>query len=400
LKKRILPLLLSLGITGMLIAPYNGYAASTSSSIDQQLSQLQKQKAAAQKKASDAQNQKTQVQNEKVQTTKDMATLQQQLDESGKKLSDLNEKINLVSKDLKINAGLLDEAEARVTSRDQMMKSRMRLMYMNGFVSYMDVLLSATNFSDFVGRLETLQSILNRDKDILEANMKDRDIIAEKKAQTEKQLTEVKALYAEADKVRIDLAAREKEKEVRIASLSKKEKELEGISEENEKLLIQFAAKESALEAKRQAEQAPTSSRKTFTYSGGKFGYPLRISAPMTSDFGYRVDPITNQRQEFHKGIDFGAPQGTDILAAENGVVIVATWWSGYGNCVVIDHGNGVWTLYGHIRNEGIVVQKGDTVSRGQKIAEVGSTGNSTGNHLHFEVRINQQPVDPKPYLR
>lgn len=93
------------------------------------------------------------------------------------------------------------------------------------------------------------------------------------------------------------------------------------------------------------------------------------------------------------------APQGTDIHAAEDGVVIVAEWWSGYGNTVVIDHGDGLWTLYGHIRNGGTVVHTGQTVKRGQKIAEVGSTGNSTGPHCHFEVRENNKPVNPMNYL-
>ncbi len=399
MKKRILPLLLSLGMAGLLVVPYAGYAATATSKIDQELSQLKRDKAAAQKKANEAQKQITQVHHEKEQAAKDIKTIQVQLDEAGKKVSDLNEKIDEVSEDLKVNGEQLDEAEARVFSRDQMLKSRLRLMYMNGTVSYMDVLLSATSFSDFLSRLEALKSIVNQDKDILEANVKDRDLVAQKKAETEKQLAEVKALYAEADKARDVLAVKEKEKEVRIASLSRKEKELEEITEENEKLLIQFAAKESSLQAKKRATAA-SSNKNVFTYSGGKFGYPLGIKAPMTSDFGSRIDPITKKREEFHKGIDLGAPKGTDILAAENGVVIVAAWWSGYGNCVIIDHGKGVWTLYGHIRADGIFVKKGDSVKRGQKIAEVGSTGNSTGNHLHFEVRTNEQPVDPKPYLR
>lgn len=120
--------------------------------------------------------------------------------------------------------------------------------------------------------------------------------------------------------------------------------------------------------------------------------------ARLSSNYGTRVHPISGQVKK-HTGVDLAAPQGTDIRAAEGGVVIVAEWWSGYGNTVIIDHGDNVWTLYGHIRNGGIKVEKGDKVKRGQKIAEVGSTGNSTGPHLHFEVRINGSPVDPSPYL-
>ncbi|SEC35250.1 peptidoglycan DD-metalloendopeptidase family protein [Paenibacillus sp. GP183] len=399
MNKQILPFIITLTMAGMLMVPYAGFAATSTAKIDQELNQLKQKQADAKQKAADTSKQINQVQTEKVQTAQDMNTLLGQLNDAGKKLSDLNGQIDTVTENLQVNGKLLDEAVDRVAKRDQMLKSRLRLMYMNGFVSYMDVLLSATSFSDFLSRLDALKSIVNQDKEILASNKKDRDTVALKKDQTEKQLAEVKQLYEQADQVRNELQVKEKEKEVKIASLSKMEKNLEQISEENEKLLIQFAAQEAALQAKkRAAAKADTSN--LFTYSGGKFGFPLVIKAPLTSDFGYRVNPVTGKKDEFHKGIDFGAPNGTSIVAAENGVVIVASWWSGYGNTVIIDHGNGVWTLYGHIRNDGTVVKKGDIVKRGQKIAEVGSTGQSTGNHLHFEVRKNEQPIDPKPFLR
>jgi murein DD-endopeptidase MepM/ murein hydrolase activator NlpD len=391
-KKPLLPWALTAALAGTLVLPQLGFAISASERIDQELAQLKKQKAAAQQKANDAQNQINQVQKEKQQVTKDINTILNQLDETNKKLAELNEKLAATTADLKENAKKLEEAEARVEARDQMLRSRLRFMYMNGFVSYADVLFSSTSFMDFLDRLDALKSIVSRDKEILEANERDRDIIAEKKKTVELQLAEVKRLYDEANEVKADLLVKEKEKEVKIASLSKKEKELEDITEEQERLIMEFARKEAELQRKK-------SKPASYTYSGGKFAYPLAKQAPMTSDFGVRTDPFTGQKAG-HTGIDLGAPQGTDILAAEGGVVIVAGWWSGYGNTVIIDHGKGVWTLYGHIRNDGIFVEKGDTVKRGQKIAEVGSTGRSTGNHLHFEVRINENPVDPKPYLR
>ncbi|MNT50412.1 Murein DD-endopeptidase MepM [compost metagenome] len=101
--------------------------------------------------------------------------------------------------------------------------------------------------------------------------------------------------------------------------------------------------------------------------------------------------------KKLHTGTDFAVSQGTDVHAADSGNVIVAEWWNGYGNCVIIDHGNNIWTLYGHLSK--INVQKGDNVKRGEVIAESGNTGASTGPHLHFEVRVNGTPVDPMPYL-
>ncbi|UJF33176.1 murein hydrolase activator EnvC family protein [Paenibacillus hexagrammi] len=363
MKKKMLPTLLTLGIVSSLMVPYAGYAASATEKIDQQLSQLKKKKAEIQQKANNAQHQIVKVQNEKEQTTKDIKTLLAQVDEASKTLSDLNTQIDDVSDQLEDNVKLLDEAEGRVESRDQMLKSRLRLMYMNGFVSYMDVLMSATSFSDFLNRLEALKSIVNQDKEILEANKKDRDTVEQKKIETEQQLEEVKGLYAKADTARDELQAKEKEKEVRIASLSKQEKELEEISEDSEDQIIQLAKQESALQAKK---RAAANAKSPFTYSGGKFGYPLATQATLTSDFVMRINPVTG-KSENHKGIDLAVPKGTEIRAAENGSVIYASWMSGYGNCVIIDHGNGVWTLYGHIMNDGIYVKKGDTVKRGQK---------------------------------
>ncbi|WP_261303512.1 murein hydrolase activator EnvC family protein [Paenibacillus andongensis] len=396
MKKKILPVVLTLGIAASLAVPYAGYAASTTEKIDQQLTQLKKMKAQAQQKANDAQNQITKVHNEKDQATKDMNTLVNQVNEASKKLTKLNEEIDKVSDTLEDNAKQLDEAEARVESRDQMLKSRVRLMYMNGFVSYMDVVLSATSFSDFLNRIEALKSIVNQDKEILVSNKKDKETVAQKKVDTEQQLEKVKALYADADALRDDLQAKEKAKEVKIASLTKQEKVLEDISEESDKQITQLAKQESDLQAKK---RAASNAKSPFTYSGGKLGYPLAVQAPLTSDFTNRINPVTG-RAESHKGIDLGAPKGTDILAAENGSVIYASWMNGYGNCVILDHGNGLWTVYGHIMNDGIYVKVGDVVKRGQKIAGVGSTGQSTGYHLHFEVRKNEVPTDPKPFLR
>lgn len=126
----------------------------------------------------------------------------------------------------------------------------------------------------------------------------------------------------------------------------------------------------------------------------GRLSYPIR--APITSTFGWRIHPILGT-QRFHNGLDFGAPTGTPIQAAERGRVIYAGWYGGYGNAVIVDHGNGATTLYAHASR--LVVQEGDVVQRGQVVALVGSTGLSTGPHLHFEVRINGEPQDPSYYL-
>lgn len=201
--------------------------------------------------------------------------------------------------------------------------------------------------------------------------------------------------------------------------------ENDGISEEQDRLLVQLASKRSALakeknkikaeqiytyqqKLKKQREAAKkaaasrnssTSKASSTSYVSGNGTFSLPVgNARISSNYGYRIHPITGKKK-LHSGIDFAVPQGTSVHAAEGGVVIVAEWWSGYGNCVIIDHGDNTWTLYGHLRNGGFKVSKGDTVKRGDVIAESGSTGQSTGPHLHFEVRTNGDPVDPAPYL-
>lgn len=125
--------------------------------------------------------------------------------------------------------------------------------------------------------------------------------------------------------------------------------------------------------------------------------FPTTKNSPVTSSFGWRIHPITGDRR-FHSGIDFGAPTGTPIYAYQAGLVEFAGWKNGYGKAVIINHGAGKSTLYGHASK--IVVRKGERVDAGETIAKIGSTGFSTGPHLHFEVRLNNKPVNPHLYLR
>lgn len=423
MKKYVLTFIISAGLISTLIAPQlAGAAVSATQRIEQELNQLRKGLSDNQKKAAEVQSTLDKIAQEKQAVTKDLSMLSSEIEATNLKLNDLNNQISLTKEKLAVNGKQLEEVEERIDSRDKLLKSRLRLMYMNGVVSYADVLLSSTSFGDFLDRLNALNAIVNQDKHILEDNRRDKTEKEGKEAQIKQELNQVGEMYSQQAIHKSDLSNKEKEKQVMIASLSQKDKEqrstLEDISEDSERKLIEEARKQSALaEAKRKEAEAAAAAAAAKAkakagnngssptpapaapFTGGKFAYPLAKVAPMTSDFGYRSDPFTGKKT-MHKGIDLGAPNGTNILAAGDGVVIVASWWSGYGNTVIIDHGNGYWTLYGHIRNGGTVVEKGDNVKRGQKVAEVGSTGESTGNHLHFEVRINEDPVDPKPYLR
>jgi peptidoglycan LD-endopeptidase LytH len=142
--------------------------------------------------------------------------------------------------------------------------------------------------------------------------------------------------------------------------------------------------------------EAPAPVNATPALAGGKMSYPLTKVVPVTSEFGNRFHPI-QKRMKFHAGIDLGCPSGTPVLSTENGVVSIAQWAGGYGYLVEVQHANGMRTRYGHLSK--IQVHPGQSVAKGEQIALSGNTGGSTGAHLHYEVRINGTPQNPRPYL-
>ncbi|WP_135552314.1 murein hydrolase activator EnvC family protein [Paenibacillus cymbidii] len=404
MKKTLLPLFVALALIGSVALPDRGMARS-SVEIQKQIDATKKKEAENAKKQQEADQLAASLKKQQEQEATNLDALRADMKVQGDKVNDLNTQIIGVNQTLVATGQQLDEAEDRVDSRDKLLKSRVRLMYMNGSVSYLDVILSAKSFADFIDRFTQLGTIVGSDKTILEANKQDRDLIVVKKAEVEKQLAQLQTLYAQAQEAQATLQAQEKRKQVLIASLDKQVKTEESISDEAEAQIVALAKQRQALNDEMKAAQAAENRAKaaaqaaqTPAFKGGKFGWPLAINGIISDPYGYRIDPIAKVRK-LHKGVDIAAPNGTAILAAEAGTVLIASWTNGYGNTVVLDHGGGYWTWYGHIRENGIKVDEGDTVKKGQKIAEVGSTGDSTGNHLHFEVRINGEATDPMPYL-
>ncbi|GBF77923.1 hypothetical protein PA598K_06505 [Paenibacillus sp. 598K] len=422
--KRALALLAFLLAAVLAFPPIAGQAASEVDRINRELNKVRSQMQEATSSKAQAEQEREVVSTQKDEATRSINQILDEIDNVSRNLQNTQSELATTEGELLDAGRSLEETEVRIVERDKLLDSRMRLMYTNGFVSYMDVLLSATSFSDFLDRVDALSSIMNQDKDILEEHRRDKELILVKKAEIETKLDEVKDLYGRLETYHNQLLVKEKEKEVMILQYNEQLEELEGISEEQEALLMTLASKVSELEKEKTAElerqrkeeerkrqlarqrelqrqqQSQTRSESDYKDSGGQLLRPISSSYRMNSQFGPRVDPITGKRGRMHNGVDFAAPAGTPIYAAESGVVIVAQSTSGYGNTVIIDHGGGMWTLYAHIRNGGIKVKSGDKVKRGQKIAEVGTTGRSTGNHLHFEVRINEKPVNPVSYLR
>ncbi|TLS50014.1 hypothetical protein FE782_22000 [Paenibacillus antri] len=369
--------------------------------IDQQLNQVKKQLKEAERLGNKARSEMEQIQKQKSEYADQIQQIQSDIDTSSRKLLQLSNRVKEVEENLKYTTGLLEQAEERVSTREALLNNRIRLLYMNGVVSYLDVLLSSTSFMDFLDRVSAIQSIVKQDKQLLALNIIDRQEVENKKKDVEAQLSYVNDLVVQTSEIRKQLEGKQKNKQVAIASLETKEEQLEEIREEHEKEILQLADQQGKL-VKQQAElknQQKKPKKKIVKYSGGQMTWPVPSSDRITSMWGPRIHPITGKKKN-HNGLDIAAPNGDSIVAAASGTVVLAQWYGDFGNCVIIEHENGIRTLYAHIRTGGIKVKVGDEVSAGDKIAEVGSTGASTGNHLHFGVYVNNQNVDPLSYLK
>jgi len=333
------------------------------------------------------------------QTTKEeINLLLAQIDEVNAQILETEQQITETEEKLRLIGEELEATIRRKEKQDELLQARIRLLYMDGAVSYLDVLMQSTSFADFLERFDVIRSLVLEDRNILDRVRDYEQLVREKQAQRDAELVALKALYDERLARLAELEEKEREKEVMIASynrqIAKNEdaiEEYEEISEEAEQLLWKLAQEVSKLEAQ----------KKTYKnhYTGGKLGVPLKDPYTITSKFGNRVHPIY-KTERLHSGIDMAAPQGTPVYAAESGVVTVAQSWSGYGNCIIIDHGGGLMTLYGHLKPGGILVEKGQEVKKGEKIGLVGMTGTATGYHLHFEVRKDGKPVDSRAVPR
>lgn len=402
-KKTWVPFVAALATASLLLVPLTGHAG-IQQDLQKQIEQLIQQEAANQKKQQDAEKKQDVLKGQIEQEKKGYEEIKREIEEQGKQLAALQKQVTEVNGKLADVGQQKEEAEERIVSRDALLKSRVQLMYMNGSVSYLEVLLGSTSFSDFLERFQNLKTIVHKDEEILDANKADKAAIVEQEKQIAADLAELQTLYAQQTAISLNLQKQEKQREVAIASLSKQEKEQEHISEEAEAAVEKLVKDKQNLRNRLLEEQRKEAAAKNNTkaasakptYTGGKLQWPLTINGTISSEFGYRIDPI-KKVNKLHKGFDIAAPKGTPVLAADEGTVILASWVSGYGNTVVIDHDNGLVTWYGHM--SAISVKEGDAVKRGGKVGEVGSTGDSTGNHLHFEVRINDEPKNPRPYV-
>jgi murein DD-endopeptidase MepM/ murein hydrolase activator NlpD len=301
-----------------------------------------------------------------------------ELEKVEKELDKLNEDINTTLKEL-------EEAEEKIDGKQDTFNSRLRVMYKNGNVGYLEVLLAAANISDFLTRKDMVQSIVNHDVELIKYMKEQRDIIENKKTELQAKRASVEVARSKLQDRQNDLAKATRAKELLMTEL---QKDLKKAEEQYDKLNKLAKDIESEI-VKRQRVDGP--------YSGGVMSWPVPGHTRISSPYGYRIHPVFKTKK-LHTGIDIPASRGTNVIAAADGTVIYSGSLGGYGKTIMIDHGGGIVTLYGH--NSSLVVSEGTEVQKGDTIAKIGSTGISTGPHCHFEVRKNGSYVDPIPWLK
>ncbi len=329
-------------------------------------------------------------------------------------LEALDQEIELAEENIRIAEEELREAEAQIAHRDEMMKNRLRVIYENGDTGYLDVLFEAYSFAEFITRLNDLKMIAESDLQLLEIAYEERQIIEEKKSELEaekEQLLELKVQRLDRrDDLNRKLASRESLLDEVQDAIDAQERAIAELEQESEKLddmIVQLQE-----ELRRQTERLTPSGQLLWPVEG--YGQSW-----ITSPFGNRTHPITGRAGVFHGGVDIGIPRtrwpGSPayngnpvyIRAAENGVVSFASVSGslsyGYGRMVMIEHGQiepgqQMTTVYAHCHS--LLVSPQQEVRRGEPIAIVGSTGSSTGPHLHFEVRINGVRQNPMGFFQ
>ena len=312
---------------------------------------------------------------------------QQQKNTISAQIETMKTEIAAKEEELRIKAEEVGQKILEVEHTKELFEDRLVAMYTSHNKSSLSTLLGVSNFAEALRFTENLQKISENDTNLIE--------------RLRIEQTELEAQKAEVEQGIADLQAQKDALDQKVAELSSSiQATNNAISATEANLAAQQEAYGATYEQWKAAEEefqkwVSQNGKVDFEWGGGPFGKPIQSYTSISSNYGYRT---IFGRQEFHRGIDFAAPAGTPIYAAESGMVSTIAHWS-YGTCVKINHGSGLVTIYGHMSARAAGITDGVYVSKGQLIGYVGSTGNSTGNHLHFEVNLNGSPQNPASYL-
>ena len=348
--------------------------------------------------------QKEQVESQIEETNTKLEYVQEELSDTLLKVQETEDKIMQYEKDIEELATKMenlqksiDEANIALTESEQtyqeksnLLAKRLVAMYEAGETQYLDILLNSRDITDFISRYYVIQEIAEYDSILIHQIEEEKNNLEITKQKLEKEQGELKIIKSKSEQTSIVLSNMKTLQQSYVDDLTEGEKILQ-------EQLTEYKKEQEEIE--RQIELATNAIDPDIQYTGGEMLWPVAISGTaITSNYGVREHPIQGVVRE-HTGIDIGnTPLGSPVVAAADGVVTYAGWLGGYGNCVMINHGDGIVTLYGH--GNKILTTVNTEVKPGDVIMEVGSTGNSTGPHLHFEVRVNGEYTNPLNFVK
>ena len=325
--------------------------------------------------------------------------LDEQLSVIQEKIEQYNTMITEKEQEIEETTQELEEAVRQQEEQYEAMKNRIKFMYEKGDTFYLELLFTSGGFADMTNKADYIESLSRYDRDKLQEYIATKEyvMLCKEELEAEKEvLAEAKEAVEEEEK---SISVLITEKEQQIMAVTSDISTQEAAIREYEAMIAQENAEIAALEKAVAEERArlEAENAKARVYNGGMFAWPCPGYTRISDEYGNRIHPILGV-QQFHNGLDMAAPGGTAILAAYDGDVVGAAYNNSMGNYIMIDHGSGLYTIYMHC--SALYVSKGQTVTKGQKIAAVGSTGRSTGTHLHFSVRQSGSYVNPWNYLK
>ena len=330
-----------------------------------------------------------------------LAAIQKKLDGLGgqiaaveDKLTVTREKLDVLRKELRLKKLELQAAQAELELEQRNFAERAVLSYKSDDLDYVDVLLSSSDFEDLISRVNVIHDLLGGNNTLVGGLESARDLVDSEKDAIAKREGAVadaaQVLQQKSDELAALRAAQAASQAAALSVRQQKSGALKGVNKD----LAELERQENQILAESQALSGVVGGSGSTGGGSGSLGWP--VSGPVVSPYGYRIHPILGYRK-LHTGIDIAVGYGVPIHSSAAGTVIYASWMGGYGNVIIVDHGDGLSTLYAH--QSSLAVGNGAQVARGQTVGYVGSTGFSTGPHLHFEVRVNGNPVDPMGYL-